>query len=113
MLPIDPSPSLRGFENVKALASLSSYEHTRRDILYFVPSAPEGGEMTTLEEFSELVTAIYDAGLDPSLWEQTLKQIATAAGGSSGSLVVYDRQRGRRPQKLRYRYRPSANSEVQ
>jgi DNA-binding CsgD family transcriptional regulator len=56
--------------------------------------------MTTLEEFSELVAAIYDAGLDSSLWEQTLKQIATAAGGSSGSLVVYDRQRGRRPQSF-------------
>jgi DNA-binding CsgD family transcriptional regulator len=54
--------------------------------------------MTTLEEFSDLVAAIYDAGLDPSLWEQTLKQITTVAGGSSGTLVVYDRQRGRRAQ---------------
>jgi hypothetical protein len=54
--------------------------------------------MTTLEEFSDLVAAIYDAGLDPSLWEQALKQITTAAGGSAGSLVVYDRQRRRHPQ---------------
>jgi DNA-binding CsgD family transcriptional regulator len=54
--------------------------------------------MTTLEEFSDLVAAIYNAALDPSLWEQTLKQITTVAGGNSGALVVYDRQRGRLPQ---------------
>jgi hypothetical protein len=67
-----------------------------RDVLNCFP--PSGGsQMTTLEEFSELVAAIYDAGLDPSLWEQTLKRIATAAGGSAGSLIVYDRQGGRQP----------------
>jgi hypothetical protein len=46
--------------------------------------------MTTLEQFSELVGEIYDAALDPSLWEQALKRIATAAGDSVGALIVYD-----------------------
>jgi len=51
----------------------------------------------TLEEFSELVADIYDAALDPSLWDQALQKIVTAASGHSASLIVYDRQRRRLP----------------
>ncbi len=67
-----------------------------RDVLFCRARVPVGGPMTTLEEFSALIAAIYDAALDPALWEQTLKRIAAAAGGSDGALRVHDRQ-GRRP----------------
>ncbi|HEY4847379.1 MAG TPA: hypothetical protein VIH87_06160 [Methylocella sp.] len=52
--------------------------------------------MTTLDQFSELVEDIYDAALDPSLWEQTLKRVVFAAGGNAGGLHVFGRRRGRR-----------------
>jgi hypothetical protein len=48
--------------------------------------------MLTLEEFSALVVDIYDAALDPTLWDQTLKKVATAAGGSAGGVGVFDRR---------------------
>lgn len=51
--------------------------------------------MTTLEQFSALVADIYDAALDPSLWEQTLQRVFSAAGGNAGTLFVFDRRRGR------------------
>jgi len=31
--------------------------------------------MTTLEEFSDLVGDIYDAALDPALWDKTLRRV--------------------------------------
>jgi DNA-binding CsgD family transcriptional regulator len=52
--------------------------------------------MTTLDQFSELVADIYDAALDPSLWEQTLKRVVFAAGGNVGALHVFGRRQGRR-----------------
>lgn len=54
--------------------------------------------MTTLEQFAELVADVYDAALDPALWEKTLRQIAAAAGGEVGALCVNDRQRPPRSQ---------------
>lgn len=50
--------------------------------------------MTTLEEFSALVGDIYDAALDPSLWEQALKRVCSAAGANAAGLMVLDRRRG-------------------
>lgn len=52
--------------------------------------------MTTLEQFSELVGDIYDAAVDPSLWEQALKRVCSAAGANAAGLMVLDRRRGRR-----------------
>jgi DNA-binding CsgD family transcriptional regulator len=52
--------------------------------------------MTTLDQFSKLVEDIYDAALDPSLLEQTLKRVVFAAGGNAGALHVFGRRQGRR-----------------
>lgn len=49
--------------------------------------------MTTLEEFSALVAAIYDAALDPALWDQTLTRIFSAAGANGGGLLAFDPRR--------------------
>jgi len=54
--------------------------------------------MTTLDQFSGLVADIYDAALDPSLWDQTLKRVFSAAGGNNAALVLYDRHKRRPPQ---------------
>jgi DNA-binding CsgD family transcriptional regulator len=69
-----------------------------RDVLFCLPEW--GDEVTTLEEFSELVADINDAALDPSLWDQALKRITAAAGGRCTGLIVSDRQRRRPPQLI-------------
>lgn len=48
-------------------------------------------------KFSNLVSDIYDAALDPVLWDQTLKRVFCLAGGNNAALVVYDRDKRRRP----------------
>ena len=53
--------------------------------------------MATLEQFSDLVGDVYDAALDPTLWDQTLKRVFSVAGGNNAALVVYDREKRRRP----------------
>jgi hypothetical protein len=49
--------------------------------------------VTTLEQYSQLVADIYDAALDPSLWEQALKRVFSTTGGSAGALLIVDHQR--------------------
>jgi DNA-binding CsgD family transcriptional regulator len=63
-------------------------------------AAPDlgGRPMTTLDQFSGLVGDIYDAALDPALWDQTLKRVFSAAGGNNAALVLFDRQKRRPPQ---------------
>jgi DNA-binding CsgD family transcriptional regulator len=63
--------------------------------------------MTTLEQFSGLVADIYDAALDPALWNRTLKHIFSVAGGNNAALVVYDRERRRRPQIIAANFDPA------
>jgi DNA-binding CsgD family transcriptional regulator len=63
--------------------------------------------MTTLEQFSGLVADIYDAALDPALWNRTLKRIFSVAGGKNAALVVYDRERRRRPQIIAANFDPA------
>jgi DNA-binding CsgD family transcriptional regulator len=53
--------------------------------------------MATLEQFSDLVGDVYDAALDPTLWDQTLKRVFFVAGGNNAALVIYDREKRRRP----------------
>ncbi len=53
--------------------------------------------MPTLDQLSGLIMDIYDAALDPVLWDQTLKRIFSVAGGNNAALVVYDQQRRRPP----------------
>ena len=44
--------------------------------------------MTSLIEFSELVGAVYDAGMNPRLWPQVLDRIAHVLGGMRADLWV-------------------------
>lgn len=53
--------------------------------------------MISLEEFSSLVADIYDAAVDPTLWDRTMERILSVSGGANGGLVLYDRQKRRRP----------------
>jgi DNA-binding CsgD family transcriptional regulator len=53
--------------------------------------------MATLDQFSNLVLDIYDAALDPGLWDQTLKRVFSLAGGNNAALVLYDREKRRSP----------------
>jgi DNA-binding CsgD family transcriptional regulator len=46
--------------------------------------------MLSLDRFSTLVADIYEAAVDPSLWEQSLGRIAAATRGAMGALLVYD-----------------------
>jgi hypothetical protein len=62
--------------------------------------------MATLEEFSNLVADIYDAALDPALWAQTLKRVFSVAGGNNAALVVYDREKRRRPHIIAANFDP-------
>jgi hypothetical protein len=66
-----------------------------------------GGPMTTLEQFSGLVADIYDAALDPALWERTLKHVFSVAGAKNAALVVYDREKRRRPQIIAANFEPT------
>jgi DNA-binding CsgD family transcriptional regulator len=65
--------------------------------------------MATLEEFSNLVADIYDAALDPALWAQTLKRVFSVAGGNNAALVVYDREKRRRPHIIAANFDPIQN----
>src|ERR1700722_3618710 len=53
--------------------------------------------VTTLEQFSRLVADIYDAALDPAQWDQTLRHVCSVTGGNNSALVLYDREKRRRP----------------
>jgi hypothetical protein len=44
--------------------------------------------MTTLEEFSGLVAAIYDAIIEPSGWDEVVKRIVEATKSSNGGLYI-------------------------
>jgi hypothetical protein len=44
--------------------------------------------MTTLEEFSDLVAAIYDAIIEPSGWDEVVKRIVEATKSSNGGLYI-------------------------
>ncbi|MBY6240264.1 hypothetical protein [Methylosinus sp. Sm6] len=46
--------------------------------------------MVSLDRFSALVADIYEAAIDPSLWERSLDGVAAACGGTMGALLVYD-----------------------
>ena len=63
--------------------------------------------MTTLEEFSDLVGDIYDAALDPALWDKTLRRVFSLAGGNNSALVVYDRNGRRRPHIIAANFDPT------
>ena len=63
--------------------------------------------MTTLEEFSDLVGDIYDAALDPALWDKTLRRVFFLAGGNNSALVVYDRNGQRRPHIIAANFDPT------
>ena len=65
--------------------------------------------MTTLEEFSDLVGDIYDAALDPALWDKTLRRVFFLAGGNNSALVVYDRNGRRRPHIIAANFDPTQN----
>ena len=65
--------------------------------------------MTTLEHFSELVADIYAAALDPALWDQALKRVFSVAGGKNAALVVYNREKRRRPQIIAANFDPAQN----
>jgi DNA-binding CsgD family transcriptional regulator len=62
--------------------------------------------MATLDQFSNLVSDIYDAALDPVLWDQTLKRVFCLAGGNNAALVVYDRDKRRRPHIIAANFDP-------
>jgi DNA-binding CsgD family transcriptional regulator len=53
--------------------------------------------MPTLDQFSNLVMDIYEAALEPLLWDQTLKRVFSVAGGNNAALVVYDQEKRRPP----------------
>jgi DNA-binding CsgD family transcriptional regulator len=65
--------------------------------------------MATLEEFSNLVADIYDAALDPALWGQALNRVFSVAGGNNAALVVYDREKRRRPHIIAANFDPIQN----
>lgn len=65
--------------------------------------------MTTLEEFSDLVGDIYEAALDPALWDKTLRRVFSLAGGNNSALVVYDRNGRRRPHIIAANFDPTQN----
>lgn len=62
--------------------------------------------MTTLEQFSSLVANIYDAALDPAQWDQTLRQVCSVTGGNNSALVLYDREKRRRPHIIAANFDP-------
>jgi DNA-binding CsgD family transcriptional regulator len=53
-------------------------------------SANRGPEIVTVDEFSRLVSSIYAAALTPRHWEQAIRQVQCAMGGTGGSLLVAD-----------------------
>ncbi len=63
--------------------------------------------MTTLDQFSNVVLDIYDAALDPVLWDQTLKRVFSLAGGNNAALVVYDQEKRRRPHIIAANFDPA------
>jgi DNA-binding CsgD family transcriptional regulator len=62
--------------------------------------------MATLDQFSNLVLDIYDAALDPGLWDQTLKRVFSLAGGNNAALVLYDREKRRSPHIIAANFDP-------
>ena len=62
--------------------------------------------MATLDQFSNLVLDIYDAALDPGLWDQTLKRVFSLAGGKNAALVLYDREKRRSPHIIAANFDP-------
>jgi DNA-binding CsgD family transcriptional regulator len=68
-----------------------------RDKLCSLPTGGRERGVATLKQFSSLVADIYDAALDPTRWDQTLRHVCSAAGGSTSGLVVYDPKQRRRP----------------
>ncbi len=47
-------------------------------------------DMLASHEFSNLINAVYDAALEPSLWSKALEQAAAFIGGSGAELVLRD-----------------------
>jgi DNA-binding CsgD family transcriptional regulator/PAS domain-containing protein len=47
--------------------------------------------MTAIDDFSRVVTAIYDAAVEPSNWTVALEEIASAVGSSISVIVATDR----------------------
>ncbi len=49
--------------------------------------------MMTLDEYSELLSAIYEAALDSQLWPEALRRLAMAVGANVFSLLITDGSR--------------------
>jgi DNA-binding CsgD family transcriptional regulator len=65
--------------------------------------------LATLEQFSSLVADIYDAALDPAQWDQTLRHVCSVTGGNNSALVLYDREKRRRPHIIAANFDPLQN----
>jgi hypothetical protein len=63
--------------------------------------------MVPLDQFSSIVLDIYDAALEPALWDQTLKRVFSLAGGNNAALVVYDQEKRRRPYIIAANFDPA------
>jgi DNA-binding CsgD family transcriptional regulator/PAS domain-containing protein len=48
--------------------------------------------MTTLDDFSRMVTTIYDAAVEPAKWTVALEDIASAVGSRISAILTSDRQ---------------------
>jgi DNA-binding CsgD family transcriptional regulator len=65
--------------------------------------------VASLEQFSSLVANIYDAALDPAQWDQTLRLVCSVTGGNNSALVLYDREKQRRPHIIAANFDPLQN----